>query len=187
MRNKAQFRVSDDPFRAARGEFDQMIAWLDGNDVPSTAADIERAIGQRGRNLLRKLMQARLDLLYLRECVKWEHCDVPAGVEVRARKRQLETELGRLRLWRHGVKRPNQVARFELDEQLNLPQQLYSHPLRQRVADEVRTGAWDQAVERIDRGTGGMFPSGKPSSKRLPLPKTLKRSMSNAACRPTTH
>ncbi len=158
MRNKAQFRVSDDPFRAARGEFDQMIAWLDGNDVPSTAADIERAIGQRGRNLLRKLMQARLDLLYLRECVKWEHCDVPAGVEVRARKRQLETELGRLRLWRHGVKRPNQVARFELDEQLNLPQQLYSHPLRQRVADEVRTGAWDQAVERIDRGTGGHVP-----------------------------
>ena len=49
-------------------------------------------------------------------------------------------------------------ARFALDEQLNLPKTLYSYPLQQRVADEARTGAWQQAVERIDRFSAAHVP-----------------------------
>jgi hypothetical protein len=83
----------------------------------------------------------------------------PEGVEVRARVRHLETELGRTRLRRLGFQdQRGEAARFPLDQQLNLPKQLYSHPLRQRVTDEARTGAWEQAVDRIDGSTGGHVP-----------------------------
>jgi len=45
-----------------------------------------------------------------------------------------------------------------MDEQLNLPPDLYSQSLRERVADEARRGAWDQAVEQVDQRTGGHVP-----------------------------
>lgn len=158
MTRKARARVCDEPFSAARDEFEQMASWLNSDAVPATAADIERAIATRGRELLRKLLQARFDVLYLGECVELERTGAPEGVEVRARKRHLESEFGRVRLWRHGASQPGKPAQFALDQQLNLPRQLYSHPLRERTADEARTGAWDQAVERIDRSTGGHVP-----------------------------
>ncbi len=158
MARKARASFSDEPFSSARSEFDKIVGWLESDEVPSTAADIERAICERGRELLRKLLEARFDVLHLREQVELERAGVPEGVEVRARKRSLETEFGRVRLWRNGWKEPGKRARFSLDEQLNLPKKLYSHPLRERVADEARTGAWDQAVERIDRSTGGHVP-----------------------------
>jgi len=158
MARKARTSVSDEPFSSARDEFEKIVCWIESDEVPSTAADIERAVGKRGRELIRKLLQGRFDLLHARECLELERTVVPEGVEVRARKKHLETEFGRVRLWRNGWKQPGKPARFELDQQLNLPKKLYSHPLRERVADEARTGAWDQAVERIDRSTGGHVP-----------------------------
>jgi len=159
MPSKAQSRIADDPFGAARATFEEMVHWLGGDDVPVTAADIERSVVVRGRELLRRLLEARFDVLHLHERVELERVGAPEGVEVRARKRHLETELGRTRLWRYGFQeKRGKAARFPLDQQLNLPQKLYSHPLRQRVADEARTGAWEQAVERIDRSTGGHVP-----------------------------
>jgi hypothetical protein len=158
MASKAQFRVPDDPFADARSTFDRIVGWLGGDDVPQTEADIERAISERGRELLRQLLQARFDLLHARECIELARTSVPEDVEVRARKRQLETDFGRTRLWRNGWKTADTPrARFPLDEHLNLPKKLYSYPLRERVADEARTGAWEQAVKRIDR-TGAHVP-----------------------------
>ena len=49
----------------------------------------------------------------------------------------------------------DRAARFPLDEELNMPADLFSHPLRERVANEARRGAWDQAVEQVDERTGG--------------------------------
>jgi hypothetical protein len=159
MANKAQLHVADEAFTNARATFDAMVNWLGGDDVPQTEADIERTICERGRELMRQLLEARFDLLHAHECTELARTGVPEDVEVRARNRQLETEFGRIRLWRNGWKKQGDArARFPLDEQLNLPRKLYSHPLRERVADEARTGAWDQAVSRIDRATGAHVP-----------------------------
>ena len=50
----------------------------------------------------------------------------PKGVMTGARARQLETQVGRLTVWRHGIKRPGQAASFPMDQELNLPADLYS-------------------------------------------------------------
>lgn len=159
MTRKAQFRVPDDPFAEARSTFDTIVGWLSSGDVPQTEADIERAISVRGRELMRQLLEARFDVLHAQECVELVRNGVPENVEVRARRRHLETEFGRTRLWRNGWKNADEArARFPLDEQLNLPKKLYSHPLRERVSDEARTGAWEQAVKRIERSTSAHVP-----------------------------
>ena len=159
MASKAQLHVPHDPFADARAMFLGMVNWLGGDAVPQTEADVEHAISERGRELLRQLLEARFDVLHARECSQLARTGAPQGIEVRARKRHLETLFGRTRLWRNGWKTCGEVrARFPLDQQLNLPKQLYSHPLRERVSDEARTGAWEQAVQRIDRSTGAHVP-----------------------------
>src|SRR5690606_1571619 len=159
MASKAHFQVPDDAFAAARSTFDAIVGWLGSDDVPETAAGIERAVGERGKELLRLLIEARFDLLHAQERVELARDGAAPGVKVRARKRHLETEFGRVRLWRDGWKAAGaKKAFFRLDQKLNLPRKLYSHPLRERVSDEARTGAWQQAVERIDRSTGAHVP-----------------------------
>jgi hypothetical protein len=159
MASKAQFRVPDDPFADARSTFDGLVGWLGGDEVPQTEAAIERTLSERGSELLRQLFQARLDVLHVRECAELERTGAAEGVEVRARKRQLETEFGRVRLWRNGWKQAGEAhARFPLDEQLELPAKMYSMPLKERVADEARAGSWDHAVEQIGKTTAGHVP-----------------------------
>ena len=65
----------------------------------------------------------------------------------------------RLVVRRFGFKRKaDEAACFPMDKQLSLPANLYSHPLRERVADEARRGAWEQVVQQIAERTGGHIP-----------------------------
>lgn len=108
---------------------------------------------------MRQLLQARLDVLFERERAQHARAGRQRGVEIRARERELETQVGRLVVRRFGMKGPGEkAARFPMDEQLNLPADLYSLPLRERIADEARRGAWEQVVQQIDQRTGGHVP-----------------------------
>lgn len=159
MAKKARPAVQCDPFLSARESFDEVVELLRGDAAPRTHAGLEETLVKRGTELMRQLLQARLDLLFELERVQWARTPREPGVEVRARDRQLETQLGRVVVWRHGVKQAGEkAARFAMDEELNLPADVYSHPLRERNADQARRDAWDQVVEDIDTRTGGHVP-----------------------------
>lgn len=158
MTSKAQPPGACDPFSSARDQFDRLVGWLRSDEAPPTHGELEETILERGTELLRQLLQSRLDLLFERERAELARAAREPGVKVRARPRQLESQLGRVVVWRHGFKHGGAPARFPMDEQLNLPADLYSHPLRERVADEARRSAWQQAVEHIDERTGGHVP-----------------------------
>jgi hypothetical protein len=148
-----------DPFSRARAAFDRIVADFAGQDAPRTERGLEKALGVRVRKLGLELLQARFRVLFERERAELLASPPPEGTEVRVRPRQLETELGRAKLERHGLTAPGEkAARFPMDEELNLPPDLYSHPLRERVLDEARRGAFDQAVEQVDKRTGGHVP-----------------------------
>lgn len=158
MARKARSDGAGDPFSSARNEFERMIDSL-RNTVPATQAETERSVIERGTELMRLLVQARLDLLFEREQTRYAGAPRERGVEIRARDRELETQVGRLVVRRFGMKRAGErAARFPMDEQLNLPADLYSLPLRERIADEARRGAWEQVVQQIDQRTGGHVP-----------------------------
>jgi hypothetical protein len=159
MARKARSDGAGDPFSSARDKFESMVDSLRGT-ATVTQAETERAVIEQGTELMRKLVQARLDLLFERERAHYAGSRREPGVEIRPRDRELEAQVGRLVVRRFGIKAPGEkAARFPMDEQLNLPKaDLYSHPLRERVADEARRGAWEGVVQQIDRRTGGHVP-----------------------------
>jgi hypothetical protein len=138
MGRKARPDGQRDPFSSARDTLASIIEMLSSTD-PATHADTERDVMAQGMELMRQLMQGRFDLLFQRESAYWNGRVREPGVEVRARDRQLEGQFGRIVVWRHGLKAPGESeARFPMDEQLNLPPDMYSHPLQERT---LRNGA----------------------------------------------
>lgn len=134
-----------------------------GDDAPQTHGDLEATIRRETGELARQLLQARLDVLFEPERANLAAMPPWVGREVRARERQLESEFGRVLVSRHELKTSGKKpAWFPIDEKLNLPRDLYSHSLRERVVDGARRGAWAQEVEQVDSRTGGHVP--KPSS-----------------------
>ena len=108
------------------------------------------------RRLGASAYQGRLDELFERERAEVAMWARPAGSEVRARERQLETEFGRMTVWRHGLKGPGETAaRFPLDEAMELAPALYALTLREAVALDAVDVSFDRAVARVDRTTAG--------------------------------
>jgi hypothetical protein len=160
VRRKAFPRSQVDAFSPAREQFEAMVQWLGGDQrVPQTHGELEQAILEEGTELLRQLLQARLQVLFERERADLAKRPRAEGMEVRARSRQLMTQLGRVEVRRHGHRTgKGGPAKFPLDERLNLPTDLYSHPLREHVLAEAQRGAWGPAVERVSARTSGHVP-----------------------------
>jgi hypothetical protein len=147
-----------DPFQLARDHFEAVVEWLGGSDAPVDHSLLEEGLDGRGREVLRLLYQARLDELSRAERSEAARTAAPKDTSVRARGRQIETLFGPVRWVRLGYKVAGQPTRYPLDEPLNLPSEVYSHPVRRRVAEQARAGAFDRVVEHVDSVTGAHVP-----------------------------
>ncbi len=76
----------------------------------------------------------------------------------RNRQRDIEVKFGRVKLNRLGYKRKGTRTDFPLDRELNLPKELYSLGVRQRMSEEASRGSWDGAVQAMDNNTGAHVP-----------------------------
>jgi len=158
MSRAAHPAFGGDPFRAVRDEFDALVRWLESPDAPMDHSELELGLEARGNKVLRLAYQAYLDRASALERAEARSSPPPVGVVVRARTRQLESTFGRVKLSRLGYKAAGMPSQFPLDERLNLPADCYSHPLRRRVAEEVRRGSWDDAIESVERTTAAHVP-----------------------------
>lgn len=147
-----------DRFEKAREEFDGILDWLGSPEAPMDHSVLETALVERGIEALRLAAQARFDQLTANEAEEAARTPPTEGVEVRPRSRQVESTIGRLRLKRLGYKEPGKRVRFPLDKALSLPGDLYTHPVRQRVAAEARARAFDGVVEQVDATTSAHVP-----------------------------
>jgi hypothetical protein len=150
--------LESDPFQLARNHFEAVVEWLGGSDAPVDHSLLEEGLDERGREVLRLLYQARLDELSRAARSAAARTAAPTDTSVRERSRQVETLFGPVRWVRLGYKVAGQPTRFPLDEPLNLPAEVYSHPVRRRVAEQARVGAFDRVVEHVDSVTGAHVP-----------------------------
>lgn len=158
MTMEPQLALDGDRYLSARSGLDELIVWLRGPGASMTHAALEEGLDERGEELKRRLFQGWLDDRSQAEKREHARTPTPEGVTVRSYTRQIENSFGRVTLRRLGHEAAGQRASFPLDKQLNLPADLYSHPLRQRVVEEARDRAWDGAVERVDHTTAGHVP-----------------------------
>ena len=149
-------------FNSSRQQFTKMVGQMQSESIAKMShAEIEDLLTQEGHELMRRMMQDHLELRTTRE-KRVEIVDCADGA-VRNhfrpdRGRSLETVFGTVRVTRmaysqHGVQSIN-----PLDQELNLPEDKYSHGLRKRLAEELAKNSFDDAVESIANTTGGKVP-----------------------------
>ena len=116
-----------DHFHPARELFEEMVGWARSTG-PTDHSEMESAIEERGRELLRQLYQAWYDTLAAVEKREAEGVPMPERTRVSARGRQLESTLGRVHPVRLEYRRAGEKGRLPLDARLNLPARLYCNP-----------------------------------------------------------
>jgi hypothetical protein len=149
-------------FIAAQEQFDRMKDQLASKEAAEMEhGDVEELLDREGKELLRRMLQAYFDLRSMKE----ERVDSVAGsdgiVRDKARhdkSRNPETIFGRVEFERWGYGIPGYSSLFPLDGELNLSPDQYSHGLRKRIAEEVSKSSFEEAVEAVDKTTGGHVP-----------------------------
>ena len=163
MSNRAPKAPVHDPFQPARDAFEQLIASMSGAALAhATESQVEDETASQGNEVMRQILQGYLELRSLREQVGQVSQLKACGNRVRSRRRSLESRFGRVHVMRAGVV-PHQApkgtpARFPLDQELNLPPEIYSHPVRRCVVEEVRKASFGEGVAALDRTTGAHVP-----------------------------
>lgn len=147
---------TDEPFAAAHELVHKMESYLMSKDSRSlTHSELERELEKRGRELMRSLFQAHLDVRGPGEAVgPVQGSDGVAREHKRSHERGLETVFGEVEVHRVGYGADGVDSLHPLDADLNLPPELYSHEVRRRVAEEAARGSFAGAVGQLSEHTG---------------------------------
>lgn len=156
---RAQQRL-DDPFAVARARFADLPRYLCSEEAQAMPhSEMERALEAQGRELMRALYQAWLEVQAPAQA------DGPvldaAGKERprrRAQARALETVFGTVTVERTGYGAQGEESLHPLDAKLNLPEERYSLELRRRAAEQASKSSFDDTVETLARYTGARIP-----------------------------
>ena len=154
------FLCRPDLFAAAEQEFDTITTFLRSQEAGSlTHSDLERMLDAKGRELMRKLLQAHLDLCRPGEAAGPAR-DAAGETQSRAQlhERQLETIFGTVTVSRTGYGAEGKPSLHPLDGALNLPVEKYSHEVRCRVVIEAAKNAFDEGVKALETYTGAQVP-----------------------------
>ena len=152
----ARAPVEEDEFAMAQEAFAQLIEFLRSSHSRALShTELEAALSERGRELLRVLFQAHVD----------SRGPGPAGAPVcgaegvqrseqRLHERGLSTVFGEVRVKRLGYGAPGVASLHPLDAQLNLPAGEYSLGVRRLAAEQAAQVSFEATVQALAQHTG---------------------------------
>ena len=150
--------VHDGAFAESRKCFCELEDWMASEEAAGLQhAELEDHLDVRGRELLRRLFQDRLDLTAAREERRHDVTGEDGVARTRAEKgraRPLVTRFGQVSVSRIAYRSPGRSNVHPLDAALNLPEEKHSHGLRKLTAIEAARGSIDAAGAAITRATG---------------------------------
>lgn len=149
-------RAAEDSFEMARDEFERLVGYLrSGGARDLSHADLERALTERGREVLRQLYQAHLDSRGAGEAVgPVTGADGVVREQKRLHERGLHTVFGEVQVRRFGYGAEGAASLHPLDAELNLPVESYSLELRRKAADQAAQVSFDATMQYLARETG---------------------------------
>ena len=153
----------DDPFAVSKGMLAALAGELAGPAAAVlTASELEELLDERGRDVMRQLLQDHFDLRKMRE--EQQAREYPGPVEgadgiTRARLetghgRLLATLFGTVRVTRCAWRKPGAPDYRPADAALSLPAGRHSHSLAKLAAVEAARGSFDDAHAAIARRCG---------------------------------
>lgn len=148
--------LKHEPFAQARAQFGALEAFLGSKEACGLShSELERELDQRGRELLRQLLQAHLEVRGPGEAAgPVAGADGVLRDQPRLHARGLETIFGEVQVERVGYGAEGVASLHPLDAELNLPPELYSHEVRRRVAGEAAKSSFDEVVQLLGATTG---------------------------------
>ncbi len=148
--------MNHDAFAEARESFGAIETFLGSKEACSLReSDLERELEKRGRELMRQLLQAHLEVRGPGEAAApVKGPDGEERIQQRLHERGLETVFGEVRIERAGYVAKGMGSLHPMDADLNLPKELYSHEVRRRVADEAAKSSIDEVVRMLSETTG---------------------------------
>jgi hypothetical protein len=154
----APVNAPEDPFGGSRACFAELVGWLEGSQAAALShAELEDELDRRGRELLRQMLQAQLDLRAVRERRADQVIDadgVRHGAVETGHTRPLQTIFGGVSVTRLAYRHRGHANLYPSDAQLNLPAEQHSHGLRRLAAIEGSRGSFAEASAAIGRTTG---------------------------------
>jgi hypothetical protein len=156
----------DDPFAVSRSMFDGLAADLAGPDAAVlTACELEELLDEKGREVLRQLLQDHFDLRAAREERQAREHRAPATGTDGITRTRLETGHGRLlatlfgtvQVTRCAWRKPGTGNWCPADAALSLPTGRHSHSLAELAAVEAARGSFDAAHAAIARRCGNVI------------------------------
>lgn len=160
MNALAELSPLEQAYDQARENFEHIVGYLDSREASSmTHSELERELENKGRELMRILLQEHLDNRGPGQCDQTvEGADGVERSRVRLQERKLETVFGTVSVERAGYGRQGAESLHPLDAELNLPDERYSLELRRRVAEEAAKSSFDETLESISKNTGSHVP-----------------------------
>ncbi len=150
--------LSGGPFAASAAQFDQICGFLRGDAAAGLQHfQLEEYVKAEGFELLRLLLQGHFDLRALREECLEDVADAKGtchGSVERGHERPLATVVGTVTVGRFAYRHRGAPNLCPADAVLNLPEELYSHGLRELAAIEASRGSFEEAKEAVARATG---------------------------------
>jgi hypothetical protein len=149
-----------DPFAAADQAYATITGFLHSKEAWQVKhSELERQLEGMGRELMRKLLQAHLDMRQPGQAV--EPVRDAAGTPLAptpVHGRSLESIFGTVEVARTGYGAAGTPSLHPLDGALNLPPEKYSLEVRRRVAMEAAKISFDEGVKTLEAYTGAHVP-----------------------------
>jgi len=152
----AQPAVNRDAFAQARESFGAIERFLGSKEACSLReSDLERELEKRGRELMRQLLEAHIQVRGPGEAAApVKGTDGEERVQQRLHERGLETVFGEVRIERAGYVAKGMESLHPMDADLNLPKELYSHEVRRRVGWTAAGNSFDEVIGMLSETTG---------------------------------
>jgi len=146
----------ENTFDMSRDAFEKLVEYLRSEQSRKlTHSDLERALTERGRELLRLLLQAHVeDRGQGLAAGPVVGADGVERAEPHLHERGLSRLFGEVRVERLGYGAKGTKSLHPLDAELNLPDEEYSLGLRRKAAEQAAQTSFDATVEYLERETG---------------------------------
>lgn len=161
--------------RRATAEFERLTEWLMSQETQGLALhEIEKLQEERGREVMRLMLQAHLDARGVGDVGPHIHVadpESPSETSIHTHKRLHTIHpvsiFGEVELKRMGYGRRGGVSLHPLDHELQLPDRSFGYELQRRLVKAAVQGPFEEACERIEENTGVKIP--KRSAEQMVL------------------
>jgi hypothetical protein len=152
--------VVANPFAAADQDYAAITEFLSSKEAWQVEhSELERELEGMGRELLRKLLQAHLELRQPGPAVEAVRDAAGTPLEPTAvHERRVESIFGTVEVARTGYGAAGTASVHPLDGALNLPPEKYSLEVRRRAAIEAARGSFDEGLQTLEMYTGAHVP-----------------------------